>query len=425
MSPQSEGAEKGKMESDLESARCEVAQMPGAKLAKERKRTIKLAQSLPRGITLGQRNDERPKPFYVRYGHPRKTESFATEQERNDRAVELRGAREEHGATVMRFDPKEWAEFKAWKAEREKLRLGLKVKQAVADYLKMRADEGLAGDSFRHTKTNLGRFADRFGEMALGDVAAEHVRLWMDWLRTERKLGPATVRHHRKDLNVFLNRAVREKWLADNPCRAVVPPKVAPSEEIAVLGLREAFQLFKANRNQRAVGRLALEAFAGLRHASAQRLKAEDLDHEHKGIVLPGSQHKSGRRHYIDGWPANLWRWIRHAPADCWTLTGRNYAAHKAMAFARADVTNPGNVFRHTFATMHLAAYREGEALRRLLQHRNLAMMLAHYLGRGVSQKTARAYFLISPRTVQMTFERFCRLSGVTIPQTPTPTRHE
>lgn len=417
MTPHPEGVKSSAAESNSSPSRSEVAQLTGAKLAKERKRTIELVQGLPRGITLGQRKDDRPKPFFVRYGNPRKTESFATEVERNDRAVELRDAREEHGAAVMRFDPREWADFQAWKAEQAKLRHGLKVGEAVADYLKLRGAEGLAEDSYRHTKTNLTRFAEAYGATPLGDVTPDHVRLWLDQLKAQRGFQAATLRHHRKDVNVFFNRAVREKWVQDNPCKAVVPPKVVHGEDVAVMALADAFAFFKANRDQRAVGRLALEAFAGLRHASVQRLTKPDLDFENRGVVLPGTLHKSGRRHYIDGWPANLFRWLEHAPDDCWSLSGRNYGSHKAMAFARANLENPGNVFRHTFATMHLAAYREGESLRRLLQHRNLATMLAHYLGRGVTQKTARAYFLISPRTVQLSFDRFCRLAGVPTPQ--------
>jgi hypothetical protein len=54
-----------------------------------------------------------------------------------------------------------------------------------------------------------------------------------------------------------------------------------------------------------------------------------------------------------------------------------------------------------------------------LLTHRNLTMLYAHYKGRGVSQAIARAYFMITPRTVLLTFERFCRLVGIQQPAQP------
>jgi integrase len=186
------------------------------------------------------------------------------------------------------------------------------------------------------------------------------------------------------------------------------------------MALKDAFTFFQVNRDERAIGRLALEAFAGLRHSSAARLVRSDLDFHESGVVMAGAKHKTGRRHYVDGFPRNLWRWLRHAPADCWTLKPRAYAQHKALAFARGNVKNPGNVWRHTFATMHLAAFKDAPALGTLLTHRNLTMLYSHYKGRGVAKSTARAFFLITPKTVLLSFERFCRFAGVT-PNPPTP----
>lgn len=413
MSLQTDGAKSGKVEHDSDPVRCEVAQMTGADLAKERKRTIKLAQSLPRGVKIGQRKDERPKPFFVRFGHPRKTESFATERERNDRAAELVTIKEEHGAQLMRFDPAEWAEFKKWKAQRATMRLGMPVKEAVTEYLSLRSNEGLAEDSYRHTKTILLRFVGALGEHPLAEVTPDHVRAWLAGLEAKHGFSAVTLRHYRKDLNVFFNRAIREKWTSENPCKAVVPPKVEQSDDVAVMELKDAFHFFKMNRDQRAIGRLAAEAFAGLRHSSAGRMTKEDLAFDESGLVLPASKHKSGRRHYVDGYPKNLWRWLKFAPASCWTLKARAYGQHKALAFARANVNNPGNVFRHTFATAHLAAFKDAPALGTLLTHRNLTMLYQHYKGRGLSQAVARAYFMITPRTVLLSFERFCRLVGI------------
>jgi len=81
------------------------------KLAQDSKRTSTLAKTLPRGVCIGKFKDKRPKPFFVRYGSPRRTESFASEYERNDRAVVLRREIEDSPVAVERFDPAEWEEF--------------------------------------------------------------------------------------------------------------------------------------------------------------------------------------------------------------------------------------------------------------------------------------------------------------------------
>ena len=55
-------------------------------------------------------------------------------------------------------------------------------------------------------------------------------------------------------------------------------------------------------------------------------------------------------RHYIDGLPANLWAWLKAAPADAWTLTERQYLALKSQAFTLAQVTSPGTCCAIRFA---------------------------------------------------------------------------
>jgi len=381
---------------------------------RESRRTERLRKDLPRGITIGAFKDGRPKPFWVRYGSPKRLESFADEDDRNDRAQALYVARVEQGEQVMRFDPKEWEEFQAWKASRVRVGSSMSVADAVAEYLCVRSGDELAEDTLRHLKINLRRFAEYFGGSQLAQLDIEQVEQWLSYLRKERGFGPVTVKHNLKQVKSFLNYAKRAKWIAENPCLEVPIPKVPHNEDVSVLSLREAFEFFRANRAERAIGRLALEAFGGLRNSSAARLAFADLDFENRAIVMPGAKHKTGRRFYVDGWPRNLWRWLGVAPSEGWEQPQRAYAQDKTLAFARARVTNPGNVFRHTFATMHLAAFKDAPALAVLLTHRDISMLLTHYRGRGVSQAVGRAYFCITPKTVELSWERFCRVFGVT-----------
>jgi len=224
-----------------------------------------------------------------------------------------------------------------------------------------------------------------------------------------------TVSHHRKSLSAFYNYAVRVKWVSENPCAAIPSPRIVRREDVGGLSLCDAFEFFRANRDERAIGRLAAEAFGGLRYSSAARLAFADLDFENAAITMPAAKHKTGRRFYVDGWPRNLWRWLRHAPRAGWEQVQRGYAEDKKWAFARARVKNTGNVLRHTFATMHLAAFRDGAATAVLLTHRDINMLLTHYRGRGVSRTVARAYFCITPKTVELGWERFCALFGVPV----------
>jgi integrase len=384
-----------------------------------------LKKRLPRGVTIGKWTNPRPKPFFIRHGKPRTTDSFATEEQRNEFAEE-RFIREHSEETqkLQDFSLAGWREFQqfrartgfapltdielVWNQTRGTLHLDLTVGSAVTRYLEFRDGENLAADSVRHTRTILERFAAQLGSRKIAEIKPDHIRDWLSSLQSRLRLSSTTLRHHRKDVNTFFGRAMREGWVLKNPCDAVIPPKLTANEEIAVLALHEAFQLFKANVGHGVVSKLALEAFAGLRCSSAARLKKQELDFAERGISLPGHKHKSGKRHYVDGFPPNLWEWLTAAQDGALSFTKLStYNMHKGQAFLRANVANPGNVLRHSFCTFHLAAFKDAAKTAVLLTHRNPAMLYQHYKGRGVTESAGLAYFSITPASVSMTWEEF------------------
>jgi hypothetical protein len=90
------------------------------------------------------------------------------------------------------------------------------------------------------------------------------------------------------------------------------------------------------------IGRLALEAFAGIRFGCASRLEIEDINFVDRGINLPAHKLKTvmttGRRHYIDGLPDSLWEWLNIATPDTWTLSGSEWMHIITDIFLKARV---------------------------------------------------------------------------------------
>lgn len=368
----------------------------------------------PRGIHFFERSD-RPTPFVMQWrdGARRRKQAFAKAEDREEAAKELAAKREEHGREILNFDPREWRrwlEFKAvvgevdpllvaqeWKQAKKGLQADpLTVAEAVTRYMALRSQEKLADETMRHVKKHLqDRFAAQFGSMALQEVTPDQIRGWLAGLVNERTGAPAenlTRRHHRKDLNTFLKQAVREGWIRTNPCEVVKPPPIE-AEDVAVIPVEDVRRLFEANRDQPVIGRLALEAFGGLRYSSAARIQKEHIDLKAKGIAMPGMLHKSGKRKYRQGQPANLWAWLKHAPESCWTMTVRQYLKAKGEAFIRAGVSFPRNGLRHSFASYHLALHKNPPLTAYLMQHTNTATTEIY---EGVAkEKDARAYFAI------------------------------
>jgi site-specific recombinase XerD len=399
--------------------RREVAQSNGAKLAREERRTLTLRDSLPRGITIGHRSDGREKPWFVRFGKSRVVESFTTEKARNDRAQELAAAVKDEGTATLDFDPAEWRKVQRFKERtgvtieeaeeivmrvRGNLRLNLTVKEAATRYLEMRKYDGTPALSLIHPKLHLKRFVGAHGMLPLIAVSSEHVREWLAELK-RAKFGPVTVRHHRKNLNVFFERALLEKWCVENPCRAVPPPKV-DDRDTTVLPARQVFELLKANRDKPIAGRIVLELFGGLRCASVERIEAQHIREESRGIEMPGRKHKSAKRKYRQGHPPVLWEWLKHSAPGCWSeVTEKNYDEKKKEAFVRADVPLLHNVLRHSFASYLLATSKDLPRVSYLMQHSSTKMTERY---EGVAEESdAKLVLSMTPAAVALTWEQF------------------
>lgn len=381
----------------------------GTETAREMARTKRLQDQLPKGIAIGEWSDGRAARYFVRYGPTRKVLSFQLEGHRNDQAEHLADLQHKGGVgavTTPGGDAKAFLQFqeetkctvpelrRLWTHFSHTLRSTLTVPDAVQAYMELRGNEGLAVDSIRHMRTILGRFADRFAYRLLVDIQADDIRGWLTYLQVTRKFEQVTLRHHRKEVHGLYERAILEKWTLENPCSAVVPPKLI-SKETAILALLDAQKLFQAAQGSLIAGKLALEAFGGLRVSSAARLKPEEIDFEHRGLTFPGSKHKLSKRFYVDGFPENLFAWLK-VPTE-WDMSESWYDQQKSRVFARANVVNPGNVLRHSFATYHLAAYGDAAKTASLLTHRNTHLLFTTYRGKGVPQDRGKLYFQIMP----------------------------
>jgi site-specific recombinase XerD len=386
--------------------RRKVVQLTGAKLTRERKRTLQLMETLPKGITIGDRRDGRPKPYFVRYGTPRKVESFTTEIDRNDYAQKLADKKDEHGTSVLNFDPAEWREFQEWKANRG---ARMTIKDAVPKYMAMRLAEDLVEDSDHHTHVDLHlkRLVWAFGDRLGDTITSDELRAWFPSIQSPRLGGPigkVAQRNHRKDVNFFFSRGVDEGWWLKNPCRMVKPPKVHDGEKVP-LKPREIFDLLHHNRAEPVVGKIALELFGGLRASSAGRLVEADLNFAEHGVAMPGAGHKSTKRKFRQGHPDVLWAWLTHAPAAAWKLKPRTYTLHKSKAFTHARVKNPGNVLRDSFASYLLATLKDLGKVGYFMQHTHRSTTEVY---EGIATEAdARLVMAMTPEAVSGSWEQF------------------
>jgi integrase len=138
-----------------------------------------------------------------------------------------------------------------------------------------------------------------------------------------------------------------------------------------------------------------------------------------RGIFMPGRDHKSGKRKFRQGQPANLWAWLEHAPVEGWKVHPRVYAEDKAemhveanlrpmVLKSKADREHAAalrNVWRHSFASYLLAQTSNAPAVGRLMQHSRQSTTEGY---EGVAYAAdAALYFAITPASVLLTWEQF------------------
>lgn len=282
-----------------------------------------------------------------------------------------------------------------WLANRRQtgLQSTIKAGEASDRYLAARKADGIARATLKHAEKDMSRFKAEFGSGLLAEIRPDQVREWLARL----PFSEVTKRNHYKRVNAFFTWARIEGLAGFNPCESIKSP-ARQSDEVSVLPAAAAEKLFATAWKliPEVCARLSLEAFAGLRFSSAARLAKEDVNFLEKGVTLPASKIKTRRRHYIDGLPANLWAWLKAAPADAWSLTERQYLALKSQAFLLAQVSNPGNVLRHSFCSYHVALHKDAARTAVLLCHANPSMLYQHYKGRA-TEKDAKRYFAIRP----------------------------
>lgn len=410
--------------------------MPNPRPPKNAQQEPNYSTTAPRGMWYEQR-DGRDQPFIARWrlpGGAKDSRAFASAKERGEFAATWLARRKEHGIAAVLASPREvetWREFarltgganpldvaQFWLRMRGIVDGKLTVADAIKRFVEAQAGRSLSPDSVSHRNLHLERFADAHGKKQLHEITGAVVAEWIRGLKSERGGGGAmsatSKAHHRATVNRLFAHAVAARWIDVNPCASVPVPDAEEKETVNILTVEQARELFTANKSALCLGRLALEAFAGLRYTSAARVHLADIDHKEKGIVLPGRKHKTGRRHYVDGFPANLWAWLAVAPEEGWDLNQRLYLNAKRRAFERANLkpeqepralATPEekaqldamrNVLRHSFATYHLAAFRDAPKTAVLLTHRNPSMLYQYYKGRA-SEAAGKAYFEIMP----------------------------
>jgi len=261
------------------------------------------------------------------------------------------------------------------------------------------------------------RGAARFFERALGaETPVDELRPERVAAALARYRSPETWNSQFRRLRLALNWAVREGLIDASPVAGLAPRRVdwrepvwfAPERVERILRAAEAHP----GPVEAGVGAfLAMGFLAGVRTAEILRARWEDLDLDGGVLRIPRPKgFTRGRRPRLVELEPNAVAWLRRWRD--WTAAHAGGAAAgrivrnehgirdwKARRLAPEDLrgTAAHNAARHTYATMHVAAFRNAAATALNLGHgRSTEMLERHYRGL-VPQGVAEAYWRILP----------------------------
>jgi integrase len=268
--------------------------------------------------------------------------------------------------------------------------------------------------SDRHSESlneTLRKLETRFGEQLVSEIQTEDIREWLSGL----PLATKTRNKHRGYAGQVFNLAVDYGYLPTNPVTKIkrFNKRSTEDDEISILSAAETERLFRA-ADQAVIPFLTLSFFCGVRVATLERISWADVKFEERRVIVPRYKGKNQKRYPVT-LSENAQEWLRPyvlksgsllVPATSINRSGATFgspsrtATRKLILAAaqRAGVTLPDNAGRHTFISMHVAAY---ESLDKTATEsdNSPALIKSNYLG-IVTREDAAKYWAIRPVNV-------------------------
>ena len=242
-------------------------------------------------------------------------------------------------------------------------------------------------------RSRLPRFAKKFDGQPVATITTEEID---DWLRSLPKVSPTTRNNFRRTVVMMFNYAVRHRYATDNPA-AKTEKATEKDSPPGILTVQQTARLLEA-ASPELLPYVAIGAFAGLRRAELERLDWSEIDFEDGSIEVTAKKSKTARRRFVQMQP-NLREWLLPLRKHTGNVTPVDLRNQLDAARAAAGITEwPDNALRHSFASYHLAHFKNAAALALDMGHTDSGMIFSHYR-RLVRPKDAERYWSIRPAT--------------------------
>ena len=259
-------------------------------------------------------------------------------------------------------------------ARRELSQKSETVENAVASFLKAKEDDQVRNRYLQELRSRLNRFSRDFVGRKISDLSAGELDSWL------RDLGqsPLSRNTFHLRLHTLLEYCRTRGWLELNPLKDVPRAKIRQDTAIGILNIEEIARLLE-NANPATLPYWLFSIFCGLRNAELQRLEWKDVHWDEKLVEVPSAKSKTASRRFVALRP-NVLGWLRpyrdsHGPVCPPALYRRLIVDRQA-----AGITSwPPNACRHSFASYHLAHFRDPRELALEMGHTRSEVTFRHY----------------------------------------------
>ncbi len=270
----------------------------------------------------------------------------------------------------------------------------LSVSDLADELLKSKEGDGASAPYLKDLRNRLRPFSAAFAGQRVTEISTAAVD---DWLRG-LKVSPVSRNNVRRVLGVLFNYGVARGYCLANPIKQTAKAKEVDRPP-GILSVAQSANLL-AHGGPEILPAIALGLFAGLRPESETwKLRWEDIDFESRLIDVAAERTKTAQRRFVK-MADNLVAWLtphRKGAGPVCPATGDAYFTRLTKARDAAGIKDwPSDALRHTYASMHFAAFRNAGETSEQLGHADLKMLFRHYRER-VKPAEALKFWEIRP----------------------------
>jgi len=247
------------------------------------------------------------------------------------------------------------------------------VDNALQMFLAARAGDNLRPRYLGDLRARLSRFVESFNDRKLSDITPTEIDMWLRGMCA----APLTRNTFHMRLSVFFEFARQRGWVQANPLGDVPKAKVTGSPP-GILSPEQIGRLLELASDE-TLPIFALGAFAGLRSAEIERLQWRHIGWDERLIEVPALSSKTASRRLVTMQPA-LVAWLEPYHGHHGPICPPNHFRRMIEDRRAAGITNwPSNGLRHSFASYHLATFKDAPALSLELGHVRPQTVFANY----------------------------------------------